>query len=622
MGRLPRILTLFLAAASFPSAGAAADFLRIENVSWGFDGSVVPNAFNPVSFELYNDGVDPLYLDFRMTRTNGVETVDAPVRITLPGEPLVLAPQSSRRVQMFVYVQNAYGDYALSWGFRPEERIDLLNGNQLKMGQPATVVLYDPYGLSQPGGGGLARFDEAHFPISASGTVGLAGLVFDHEPRWQLAQQQAFLDWLNAGGTVHLLEPNAGERITFSAPLAVLNSPLDDFRVGLGRVIRHPLTLPTLERDYVDQQIIPVSAVQLKPPPEPPPGAATDGTVDYNNYNYQYSPYVDWEIGNQLFNRLKQMTRPDHNWPLIYLMSLVYLAIIFPGCWLIGRRRADYRVTYGAMLASVVLFSMGFKAVGQRGYGEQTALHAVTIAQPLPNGNLIFRQWANLFVTDGDDYRIAHNGSGLLYSSGQSVEAVRGAVVNPPGGEFDVDIPPFSSRTIAGAGVLEQQGFTTAVDEFNTGTYLEKLTVRLEGAYPKTVREAYALYGDQAYTLAVKDGTVSLHSANQPFNSFLRAEQWGEDTYSYGFPVWGDEKSEDQLFSGAIYPLIAESVAVHDEDTRNRVLLAPDRARVFLFADMPEELFPVTEFQGEAGRALPARRAGRVLYVFDVLKPE
>lgn len=623
MGRLLQVLTVLLAAAALPSAVAGAEFLRIENVTWGYDGSVVPNAFNPVSFELSNDGVEPLYLDFELTRTNGVETVDAPVRITLPGEPLVLGPQSSRRVQMFVYVQNAYGDYFLSWGYRPEQKIDLLNGNQLKMGQPATVVLHDPYGLSQPGGGGLARFDEAHFPISASGAVGLAGLVLDHEPRWQLAQQQAFLDWLNAGGVVHLLEPNAGERIVFSAPLAVLNEPLDDFHVGLGRVIRHAVTLPALESDYVNASILSNSAVQLKPPPAPTPAdAAADGTVDYNNYNYQYTPYVDWEIGNQLFNRLKQMTRPDHNWPLIYLMSLVYLLIIFPGCWLIGRRRADYRVTYGAMLASVVIFSMGFKAVGQRGYGEQTALHAVTIAQPLPNGNLIFRQWANLFVTDGDDYRITHDGSGLLYSSGQTVEAVRGDVVNPPGGEFDVDIPPFSSRTVASAGVMEQQGFTATVDEFNTGTYLEKLTVHLAGTFPGTVREAYALYGDQAYTLAYDAGTITLHSANQPFASFLRAEQWSEDTYNYGFAMWGDEKSEDQLFSGAIYPLIAESVAVHDEDTRNRMLLAPDRARIFLWADMPEELFPDTEFQSEAGRALPARHAGRVLYAFDVLKPE
>lgn len=624
MGRYLRALTFLVACAALPSAGAAADLLRIENVQWGFDGSVIPNAFNPVSFELSNDGIEPLSLDFRLTRTNGVETVDAPLRVTLPNKPLVLAPQSSRRVQMFVYIQNVYGDYTLSWGYRPEERIDLLNGNQLKMGRPATVILYDPYGLSQPGGGGLARFDEAHFPIAASGTLGLAGLVLDHEPRWQLAQQQAFLDWLNAGGIVHLLEPNAGERIVFSAPLAVLNDPLDDFRVGQGRVVRHALTLPALDVDYVNTGIAPVSVVQLKPPPQPPEGeaAAADGTVDYNNYNSQYTPYVDWEIGNQLFNRLKQMTRPDHNWPLIYLMSLVYLLIIFPGCWLIGRRRADYRVTYGAMLASVVLFSMGFKAVGQRGYGEQTALHAVTIAQPLPNGNLIFRQWANLFVTDGDDYRITHNGSGLLYSSGQTVEAVRGAVVNPPGGEFDVDIPPFSSRTIASAGVLEQQGFTATVDEFNTGTYLEKLTVRLEGVFPKTVREAYALYGDQAYTLAVSEGEITLHSANQPFSSFLRAEQWGEDTYNYGFPMWGDEKGEDQLFGGAVFPLIAESVGIHDEDTRNRTVLAPDRARVFLFADMPEELFPVTEYQAESGRALPARRAGRVLYVFDVLKPE
>jgi hypothetical protein len=71
-----------------------------------------------------------------------------------------------------------------------------------------------------------------------------------------------------------------------------------------------------------------------------------------------------------------------------------------------------------------------------------------------------------------------------------------------------------------------------------------------------------------------------------------------------------------------MYPLIAESVGIHDEDTRNRAQLAPDRARIFLFAEMPEEMFPATEFLGDLDRPLPARRAGRVVYVFDVLKPE
>ena len=620
MVRLIRALACLVSCVGVPAVGAAQEFLRIENVTWGFDGSVLPNSFNPVSFELHNDGVEPLNLDFRLTRANGVETVDAPVRITVPGEPLYLAPQSGRRVQMFVYIQNQWSDFSLVWGFGPGQRVDLLNGNQLKLGRPATVVLHDPYGLSQPGGGGLSRFDEAHFPVSASGTAALAGVVLDHEPAWQQLQQQAFIDWVQAGGVVHLLQPSGGERVEFSAPLAVLNSPLEEFSVGMGRVVRHPFTLPTLDRDYVNERIATAGAIQLKALPETPAADAEAAAAD--PYNYNYAPYVDWEVGNQLFNRLKQMTRPDHNWPLIYLMSLVYLLIIFPGCWLIGRRRADYRVTYGAMLGAVVLFSMGFKAVGQRGYGEQTALHAVTIAQPLPNGRMIFRQWANLFVTDGDDYRITHNGSGLLYSSGQNMEAVRGAVVNPPGGEFDVDVPPFSSRTIASAGVLEQTGFEATAEEFVTGTHLEKLSVRLAGSYPQTVSEAYALHLDQTYTLSFNSGVLSLHSANQPFSMFLRAEQWGDDVYNYGFPTWGDEKGEDQLFAGAMYPLIAESVGIHDEDTRNRAQLAPDRARIFLFAEMPEDMFPVAEYLAEPDRALPARRSGRVVYVFDVLKPD
>jgi len=607
------LVAWLVAGFSAAATASAADLLRIEGLTWGYDGTVMINAYNPVSFELHNDSNDPMNLLLRLTKSNGIEPVDAPIGVAGPDEPVYLAPQSSRRVQLFAYVQNMHNEFALSWGRDPSQRLDLTANAPIKIGPPATVIFYDSEAVL-PRGSGLPRFDESFFPVSASGATGLGSVVMDHAPRWQTTQQQAFLDWLRSGGVVHLLQATGGELATFEGDLAVVNSPLDDQRVGAGRIIRHQTAMADLDRAFVELQVLPRNTRQLKPAPPEVEGQDPNQAMNYG--------WVDWDVAGQVYNRLKQMTRPNHNWPLIYLMSLVYLLLIFPGCWLIGRRKADYRLTYGVMLGAVVLFSMGFKTVGQRGYGEQTAMHAVTIAQPLEGGRLLFRQWANLFVTDGDDYRIRHAGNGLLYSSGQSNEAVRGWIVSPPAGEFIADVPPFSSRTIAAAGVADVGGFTTTVDQLTLGERLEALKIRIDPPLPKQGVTGLALYRDQTYTLGPADnGGYQLVAADRPFDLALKTDTWQQYAYNYGFG-YDSGVNENELFDSAMCPLIAVDAGIYDEQSQKRFQLAGDRVRIYLFAEMPESLYANLEYAATADRPLPAKRVGRVLYVFDVFPPE
>lgn len=591
----------------------AADLLRIEGVVWGYDGTVMVNAFNPVSFELHNDSNDPMNLPLRLTKSDGVTQVDAPIGVSGPNEPVYLAAQSSRRVQLFAYVQSQHNEFALSWGRDPSQRLDLTGNTQLTVGPPATVILYDPDAVL-PRGSGLPRFDESFFPISVSGTSGLAAVVLDHAPRWQTSQQQAFLDWLRSGGLVHVVSPTAGAAVQFDGELAALNSPLEEQRVGVGRIVRHPQTMAGVDRAFVETNILPRNSWQLKPAPAE--AEAQDQSLPYG--------YFDSDIAGQLFARVKQLTRPDHNWTLIYLMSLVYLLLIFPGCWLIGRRKADYRLTYGVMLAAVALFSMGFKTVGQRGYGEQTALHALTIARPLDGERLQFRQWANLFATDGDDYRITHAGNGLLYSSGQSTEAVRGWIVSPPAGEFVADVPPFSSRTIAAAGVADAGGFTVQVEELKLGENLESLIVRTDPPLSALAGGAHAMYRDQLYVLApMGEGrySVASGSASGAWTVFLQIDQWHQ--YGNNWGMGGNpDINESDILQSAMRPMIAADAGVFDEPSYRRFQRASDRVRVYLYADMPESLFASVEYASTADRPLPAKRVGRVLYAFDVTPPQ
>ena len=67
--------------------------------------------------------------------------------------------------------------------------------------------------------------------------------------------------------------------------------------------------------------------------------------------------------------------------------------------------------------------------------------------------------------------------------------------------------------------------------------------------------------------------------------------------------------------------LIARSLGVTSDEIRARTELSPDRARIYLYADMPEELFPVVEYLG-TNQPLPSKRVGRVLYIVDVLNPD
>ncbi|MFO1094267.1 MAG: hypothetical protein U0992_13315 [Planctomycetaceae bacterium] len=601
---------LWLAAAS---STTAADLLRVEGVTLGFDGTVVLNAFNPVSFELHNDSNDQMNLQLRLTRSNGLESVDPPIGVAPPAEPVFLAPQSSRRVQLFAYVQGVHNDFTLSWGRGDEQRLDLVNNQQLTLGPPATVILYDPEAVS-PRGAGLPRFDESFFPISVSGTTGLAAVVLDHAPRWQTAQQAAFLDWLRCGGIVHLLQPSVGEFPTFDGDLALLNAPFDEQRIGAGRVIKHAVPMSQLDRTFAESQLLPRNPLQLKPAPE---------TTDVNAANQNMYSWIDWDVAGQVFNRVRQMTRPDHNWALIYVMSLVYLVLIFPGCWLIGRRKADYRLTYGVMLGAVVLFSMGFKTVGQRGYGEETALHTMTVAQPLTGGRLAFREWGNLFVTNGDDYRIHHKGNGLLYSSGQSNEAVRGWIVSPPAGEFVADVPPFSSRTIASAGVADSGGFTPVVEELQLGDSLSALRFRLDPPLKSPPQAMHALYRDKVYTLELtKEGSFKLSLGGaQDWQGFLKPDGWNQYGMNYGFGYNGNVSRKD-LFASGLTPLMAADMRMQDEQTMKRFQLAPDRVRIYLFAETPDSLFADLQFASAPDRLLAAKRAGRVLYAFDLAPPE
>jgi hypothetical protein len=321
------------------------------------------------------------------------------------------------------------------------------------------------------------------------------------------------------------------------------------------------------------------------------------------------------------FSDLKQMTKPDHNWTVIYLMSLAYMVLIFPGCYLLGARRIDYRIVYGALLSAVILFSLGFSIIGRRGYGEATAVHSIAIARPLGDGQFDVTAWSNVFVTGGGDYAISHEGTGALYSTCQDVEAVNGLIKNGPGAQFVVDIPPYSSRTYGHRIKSAGEPFRIEASEWKGGPALQNFTATADRDLKELLSRAplYAMYRDRLYRLGIEGRRLELSGGTgSPLSAFvgtIDANQYSQYGAYYG--SWSSEELTEELrFRKMLKPLLVASLNLNSKKAAGEFSLPDDRVRLFVFAPLPQSFF-IREGETKFGK-----QAGFVLYCIDLFQPE
>lgn len=566
--------------------------LEIEQMVWGFDGQIVLHRFNPLSVLVFNPSADPFdgRLELRQMMNAG-----ARVGAVLVEPDVYIAPFSRRWVQFYPYAVYEADEWVLSWGRRSGERIDV---PRPQAGQAAWIVLYD-VGDPRRRTVNLKRLRDDLFPPTVAATDGLAVVALAHVPRWESARRQALLDWLHAGGRLHLFQ-DEGRFPQFTEELALLNSPLERQRIGAGTVYRHARSLDGINMAFLRRAM----------------GQDTEPAAPGQDPNDQYNA---WEIDQGFFSTLKGMTRPNHSWGLIHLLSLAYLALVFPGCWLLGgRRRADYRLNFAFLIALVALFSWIFSLVGRRGYNEATTVQSVAIARPLAGGGFDLTGWTNAFVTDGDDYRIEHAGTGRLYSTCQAQEAVNGLINNGLDGTFLVDIPPYSSRPFGYRVKGERNPIPVQVEQWPAGETLEGLTVSLGAdlADPSQLIVAAALHRDRYYTVQRENGRYRLTGPGQPLGQVLRLEQYASFRFGMYYDPWGNSPppSAEVLFGELMLPLVARDLGLERQSAVDRFSLADDRVRLFVYAPMPDAFFVKNPAFG--------RQMGRVLYCFDLFPPE
>jgi hypothetical protein len=321
------------------------------------------------------------------------------------------------------------------------------------------------------------------------------------------------------------------------------------------------------------------------------------------------NPYqgADWNNDSAVLTQLKRLTRPEHNWLLINLLSWMYILLIFPGCYLLGRQRADFRITFGALLGVVVLFSLAFAWVGRRGYGESTTVNSIAIARSIRATEFDVLQWSNIFVVQGDLYDIHRDGAGALYSTAQEAEAVPGVIQTTGGSHFRVDIPPFSSRELVSRYKAKGPPIQLALEEFDGGLELRRLKLKCSGV-PESSMHLLCLYGSAFHSLRLEGEHLALAAPAGTAANFLQLN-W--QMMQIDNPWYEREKkTPEKTFDSLLHSAIARSIGVHNYNEIAAYKLPLDRVRVYLYAPMPDEFFVDPERFG--------RQAGYVLYVIDV----
>ena len=495
---------------------APAMAVEISDPQWGFDGKARPHKFNLLTFTVDNPAPIAVEFDLELQKFSATP-VDAPLV-----QHIVLSPGQRRTVHFYPYVSSDWTGWRLSW-----ERQSMDVPRPRLSGRGARVLLdsSDVIGNSK---GSVRRFPEDYFPPFVTGTDGLQAVVLDHAPRWEESRRQAFLDWLYLGGAVFVLHGPNGKYPEFPASMNMFNGPLETVHYGSGVIRKLPfprnqLTQASARELWRQLPNVARPEIPLEPGLGPMQIGDDEEDDDEIQQSYGYSGGGDSLTGRSFLDELKQMTKPEHNWLLLHFMFWVYILLIFPGCFLVGQRRNDFRVVYLCLIGTVVVFSLAFGIVGQRGYGEATTVNSVAVVQPLPDGYLDVAEWSNVFVTRGATYDIRHAGIGTMYSSCQESERVNGLIHNGGDALFLVDIPPFSSREFASRMKVQAALPDVRVKTISAGeSGLSELTLTIGSDFPAT-QDINVLYLDRFYSMARRGEEITLRSNVGAVEAFLRS---------------------------------------------------------------------------------------------------
>ena len=624
-------LCLILSLSVVPVEVHAAKKIEVEYADWGFDGRAVPRTFNLLTLGIQNLTGEPFEGTLRCRRLLSAAGGWSGAEIL---QDVYIGPNSVRGVQFYPYMLDEGEVWEVRWGDGLEDAF-LTERPQLTSG--SRVILNDPIansGIQQ----GLKGFSENWFPVSVVATDALRLVVMDHSPRWEATRRDVFRDWLFRGGILHVLQEPSGKYP--DVPVPELNVEPRPIRFGAGRVYWHDLTRAGLSRSYVYEKMYATSQDLVS-------------VVDRSGSTFDIDPtstefirrdeeffeaYAEWDCDRLIPTRLKEFLRPNHEWPLIYLLSGVYLLTLFPGGYLLVRSKIDYRYSLIALVVVVAGFSWLFSVMGARGYGESTSTTSVATARQLPNGRWDVEQWNSLFVTSGGDYAIRAAGNFPVYSTAENLERVSGSVINGRDGRFSVDMPPFTYRTFATRTEFPLGEFAATVISAvvvspesatdgragSTDDSLEEpaktlvsLTIQTDGVLASQIRDAVIFFGDSIYPVNLE--AMQTGSGNLVDGHGLRLVESINLSRQFQRFDRGSMVTPDDALDQFARWLIARDLGLRRRGDIADLKLPADEARLYVHADLPSQLV----CQNAADPEAPfGNHNGRIVYRIDLTIPQ
>ena len=592
--------------------------VRVIDVVWGFDGRVVTGQFIPLSILIDNLSDQPIEASARLRRVTGMVNEVGGRSM----QPVFVGPNSRRWIQFYPYIADRMATWYLD--LQTEERTFTFDA----MDQPRSVfdrekvegeaqqslpaVILDPQGVSTRSPTTIKHMPAEIFPPYATATNGLYALFLDHVPDWETPRQEAMLSWLKSGGRLHLLLDSNHQSLKFSGMLAPLNDPFPEFSVGSGTVTRHDVQRDGLTIQIVTPVVTPMALQQ--------PDSLDNANFNQSAVNLQSSESVTTVNDDEIFSWLRDLTQPDHSWLLIFLLSLCYVALIFPGCWILSKQRTlHFLVTYGAIAGLAVVFSMIFLIIGRRGYGESTSLHSLCVARAEDDTHWSALQYNMLFVTNGDRYTIQEKDTQTLMASGASDERVDALITSGNTASFVSQIPPFSSQSMICRRRLTVDSWDLSVKEIvQSGEELTTLLMTFNDKFPvgNDVRY-FVLHGRSIHTASVNGTTLTLANITEKLTHFLNPPDQG--VYGNAFspvralPASNNQTLEDSVaecFRKSLSKLVARSMADDFVSSTSAFTLPEGKFRLLVYAPIPKFM----ELTVDAD----VRRDGRVLFVRDL----
>ncbi len=443
--------------------------VEVEDVRWGFAGGLVPGCTQPFTVTLRNPDATPAEVELTLKCiVPWMMTADAALV-----ESVYLSPGAVHRVQFYPYYEGNTEAWTLTWGSRPDESLELTTPENIA---GAHVVIEDPR-LRRAGHADLASFPEHLFPPAVQALDGLAAVVLDHVPDWDERRQRALRHWVIRGGTAHVLCGVDGEPPRFAGALSFLNGGEAETRIGLGNVKRHSIRLHEATPARIGW---PTSADT--------PGAGATSMPGPPGYGY------DVASTSVVFDQLRRLTTPDHNWTLLYTLTVAYMLVMVPASLIVSRRLRDYRVSMLFLVAGVVIFSIFFFLIGRRGADEASRLCDFTYALWLEDDAYDLTQWDHCFVTNHGQYRFHRESEFDIYRVPSDRYPLPTRIANGAGATLAMAMPLYSSRSF----LRRAEGRTAPlVKRILTSpegpTQLEQLTLEVGAGFPPNPERIWAV---------------------------------------------------------------------------------------------------------------------------------